>query len=93
MNRMAIRVKVFDRSEYVEVTSEMLTNPELFLRHGKLLFIKCVLFQMLRSKFSFLSKYWKNSASIQLKQPPHTYLIKTVSRFLLIYLRWLHHNS
>lgn len=33
--RMAIRVKIFDHCEYVEVTEGMLTNPELFLRHGK----------------------------------------------------------
>lgn len=33
-DRKAIRVKVFDHSEYVEVTSEMMTNFELFLRKG-----------------------------------------------------------
>lgn len=41
-NRMAVRVKVHDRSEYVEVTSEMLENHELFLRHGEFVFSICL---------------------------------------------------
>lgn len=44
-NRKAIRVKVFDSSEYIEVTGEMLTNYESFARHGmcELFLKKCVL--------------------------------------------------
>lgn len=38
--RKVIRVKIFDNSEYVEVTNEMLTNYELFARHGKCELVK-----------------------------------------------------
>lgn len=34
--RMAIRIKVLDRSEYVEISEEMLSNYEIFIRHGKI---------------------------------------------------------
>lgn len=43
--RMAVRVKVFEKCEYIEITEEMLTNYESFIRHGK----KNVLF-LLRHK-------------------------------------------
>lgn len=33
--RLAIRVKIFDKCEYVEIDEEMLSSHESFLRHGK----------------------------------------------------------
>lgn len=33
--RLAMRIKVFDKCDYVEISEEMLSNHEIFLRHGK----------------------------------------------------------
>lgn len=33
--QMAIRVKVFDKFEYIAISEEMLSNHEAFIRHGK----------------------------------------------------------
>lgn len=58
-NRLAIRVKLLDQAEYVEINKEMLSNHESFLRHS--MFDLYKEFEICIILFSYLSNCLNNS--------------------------------
>lgn len=44
MVKQYVRVKVFEKAEYVEITEEMFTDYEMFVRHGKyfIVYFECI---------------------------------------------------